>query len=308
MTSTEPPFDSANYASCNTLSGGSAAFIIIALVLGTLAQPPGSLLISTASSSTGYWRIWRLSSFFCGLEGLTIFLAIVHAPCVGVSQRKRAFTIMAQRTTAAHDETRPLVEYLERPKLELILPMMLQIWKVIFIRGSGLTTVLAALYWLDWAVVQYCHCWVCVAPLTEEGPICRHTATTEGMICQPDWGCKEEIGDNFHEFIESWTSDSLVFILLIFSPFSVLLCGSFFIEVSEFGKWSVLVVGSFIVTWVGSSAIGRPLKFLGLSGDFTKALHKARFALFEFGVILAYYKLFYKEAGTYKPAWLDWFG
>ncbi len=47
---------------------------------------------------------------------------------------------------------------MERPKLELILPIMLQVWKVMFIRGSKFTTAMAVLYWIDWVVIQYCHC------------------------------------------------------------------------------------------------------------------------------------------------------
>jgi hypothetical protein len=31
-------------------------------------------------------------------------------------------------------------------------------------------------------------------------------------------------------------------------------------------------------------------------------------AIAQFGVLLVYYKIFYDEAGTFKPTWLDWFG
>ncbi|PMD15351.1 hypothetical protein NA56DRAFT_710021 [Hyaloscypha hepaticicola] len=123
---------------------GSAAFILIALALGTLAQPPCSLVIPPP--------------FLCGLEGLTILFFLIQARFVHISQRTRTFTIAVKRTTTTHDDTRSLVKYVERPKLELIAPMMLQIWKVIFISGSWFTTTMAILYWLDWAAVQYCHC------------------------------------------------------------------------------------------------------------------------------------------------------
>lgn len=112
--------------STNTLLGGSAAFIQIALLLGVLAQPPGSLVVSPL---LGYWRLWRLAPILCGLEGLTILLMLLHAFKINISQRERAFVILAKRTTATHDETRTLQEYLERPKLELIVPMMLQFCK-----------------------------------------------------------------------------------------------------------------------------------------------------------------------------------
>jgi hypothetical protein len=45
------------------------------------------------------------------------------------------------------------VEISQRPKLELILPMMLEIENVF----SRFTTAMAILYWIDWAVVRYCH-------------------------------------------------------------------------------------------------------------------------------------------------------
>jgi hypothetical protein len=50
-----------NSNSCNTLSGSSAAFILIALALGTLAQPSGSLVIPPR---VGHRRIWRASRRF----------------------------------------------------------------------------------------------------------------------------------------------------------------------------------------------------------------------------------------------------
>jgi hypothetical protein len=136
---------------CNNISRGSAAFILVALALGALTQPPGSLLISP---SVGHLRIWRLSPFLCGPEGLTILCSLVQAPFAHMSQRKRAFDIMAKRTTTTHGDTRSLVEISQRPKLELILPVMLQIGKVFFLRASRFTTAMAILYWIDGAVVE----------------------------------------------------------------------------------------------------------------------------------------------------------
>jgi hypothetical protein len=120
--------------SCTELSDGSACFWIVALILGLLSQPGGSLV---TEPQLGDWRVWRLSPFLCGLEALTILFALARAICtkqtfrkpvlqrVAARTKERAFTLMAARTTASHDETKPLVEFLERPKLELILPMVL---------------------------------------------------------------------------------------------------------------------------------------------------------------------------------------
>jgi len=104
-----------------------------------------------------------------------MLLAIIVAPFKHIPQRQRAFTLLAQRTAAAHDEKHSLAEVLERPKLELILPMMLQIWKVVFIRGSKITTVMVIMYWIDWAAVQYCHCWVWLKPLSGGPPACKES-------------------------------------------------------------------------------------------------------------------------------------
>jgi hypothetical protein len=53
--------------------GGSAFFWIVALVLGLLSQPGGSLV---TEPQLGDWRIWRLSPFLCGLEALAILIAL----------------------------------------------------------------------------------------------------------------------------------------------------------------------------------------------------------------------------------------
>jgi hypothetical protein len=193
-----------NSNSCDTLSGGSAAFILIALALGTLAQPPDSLVIPPR---VGHRRIWRLSPFLCGLEGLTILFFLIQARFVHISQRTRTFTIMAKRTTTTHDDTRPLVEYVERPKLELIVPMMLQIWKVIFIRGPWSTTTMAILYCFDWATVQYCHCWIYFRPITEKKSHCQRAiqhAHEERSVCKRDWAIRGEASDYVDVLTRVW--------------------------------------------------------------------------------------------------------
>lgn len=64
------------------LSGGSAAFIIIALILGNLAEPAGSLVVLSLLGS------WRLSPLLYGLEGLIILVALLHAPFAGITTRR----------------------------------------------------------------------------------------------------------------------------------------------------------------------------------------------------------------------------
>jgi uncharacterized integral membrane protein len=151
----------------------------------------------------------------CAIEGLTILIALLQAPLSRTSQQERAFMIMAERTTATHNETRSLVEYLERPKLELIVLMMLQILKVAFICGSVLTTALAVIYWPDWTVVQYCHCCVWLRPIMYQDPRCNHTQAQklENNICAIDWLGHEHSISNWNR-IENVGGDLLFFFLI----------------------------------------------------------------------------------------------
>lgn len=101
---------------------------------------------------------------------------------------------MASRTTASHDETKPLVEFLERPKLELILPMALLFWKALFIRGVPWLTASAVLLWADWALVQFLHCVVWFWPHSKDKPRCHDSK--EGRrwnpVCTMEWMRLEE--------------------------------------------------------------------------------------------------------------------
>jgi hypothetical protein len=303
---TPPPPNS--ISTCFTLSAGSASFILAALALGTLAQPQGSLVVSPR---VGKWRIWRLSPILCGLEGLTLLFFLVQAPFVRISQRQRAFTLMAKRTTATHSETRSLVEYLGRPKLELILPIMLQIWKVLFIRGSILTTSIAVLYWIDWAVVQYCHCLVYFSPFTKEISKCKHTTqhNDADTICDRDWRSRGKAEDHIELNARFWDilieRQQLLEIMTIASLETFLLKRSQVFSFYSISLW--LIVYIVTASWIIAPAVSA----LGLrrgSENFARALSAGYPSLFAFGIILAHYIFVYEEAGTYKPAWLDWFG
>jgi hypothetical protein len=308
--------------SSNTLSGGSAAFLIIALILGNLAQPPGALVVAP---NFGSWRVWRLAPLFCGLEGLTILLTLITAPFEQVSQRERAFTILAQRTTTSHDEKRPLATYLDMPKLELVWPMMLQIWKVVFIRGSKITTVLAVLYWIDWAAVQYCHCWVWFRPFTERTPLCRHGDNAEDFnVCQIDWVGPTIQNDNMRGYVKvskalAWISGhSFVSFLAGWSVFKLFKFLAWLRQDAHWSWYALAPIGTiFYVLYlclVILVALGIALPNLNLSDGYDlKSVRqilvlKSFLASFNLVAILVYYKFFYEETGTYKPAWLDWFG
>ncbi len=86
--------------------------------------------------------------------------------------------------------------------MELVLPMTLQLWKVVFIRGSKITTVLAVMCWFDWAVVQYCHCWVWFTPLTTVPPRCKHMTPAlhgEDNVCKMKWSGTVELRDGIKQ-------------------------------------------------------------------------------------------------------------
>jgi len=306
------PPSPATISTCDTLSAGSAAFILAALALGAVAQPPGSLVVPP---HVGHWRIWRLSPLFCGLEGLTILFFLVQAPFIHVTQRKRAFTIMAKRTTTTHKDTRPLVEILGRPKLELVLPMMLQIWKVVFIRGSKITIVMALLYWIDWAAVQYCHCWVYFKPITKGKSKCGHTVQrgSEGDgICKREWDYRGEAGDYVEVFAWLWDTKNTFMLwseAFLISSLTIILLR--LVPGSETTFTIVASITSWYSTGAGFLILSRALfskLFQHRSVEIKAALFAAYRTLSTFVLILVYYKFYYNEAGTYKPAWLDWFG
>jgi hypothetical protein len=245
---------------------------------------------------------------------MTILFFLVKAPFEHVSQRKRAFTIMAKRTTTAHDDTRSLVDYLERPKLELILPMMLQFLKAMIIHGSTITTVMAAMYWIDWAMVQYCHCWVYFRPITNEESTCENTihhGFKGDPICERGWGLQEEAANSIDVFASPEANDGLRWPLELCIIFTV---GGFFLEPlfggsADSAEMFVILlaaytgIGSFVIfVWFDRLEVKYHLEGIGF------ALFTAYTVLFEFSLILIYYKFAYQEAGTYKPGWLDWLG
>jgi len=247
----------------------------------------------------------------CGLEGLTILIFLLQAPLVGVSQRQRAFTLMAKRTKNTPSETRSLVEYLGRPKLELILPMMLQVGKVVFIRGSILTTSIAVLYWIEWAMVQYCHCLVYFSPFTSEKSKCEHTVQDNDAdtVSDRDCGCRGEAEDDIQVYTRFW--DFLIEMQQLWEIITVASLGTFLLRRSQVFSFYSFSAGVmvYIVTesWIIAPAVSALERRRG-SEYFARALSAGYPSLFAFGIILAHYMFVYEEAGTYRPAWLDWFG
>lgn len=295
--------------SCNTLFGGSAAFTIIALILGNLAQPPGCLVLPAV---LGSYRVWRLSPVMCAIEGITILIELLQIAFSRTSQQERAFMIMAERTTATHDETRNLVEYLERPKLELIVPMMLQIIKVVFIRWSTLTTVLAVIYWLDWAAVQYCHCCAWFRPIMHQHPRCNHMQgqKLKNSLCAIDWLGREQSISKWNR-IGSLGGDLVFCSNFLSGMFALVGLMIRFL----YGRYPGLNVLHMVFIGV---VLGLPFPVIWLRAFTADNAHsnvpniwaQARYCVMCVGFLAmgCYYALLYVETGTYKPAWLDWLG
>ncbi|MCJ1482875.1 hypothetical protein MMC06_003041 [Schaereria dolodes] len=186
INSTADSPDSNGSDSLSVLSGGSAAFILIALILGLLAQSRGSLVVEVRTATD---NLWRISPLLCGFESLIMLFHLLMAPILSISQRQMSTAILKQRratVTIQASETHGLILgsadegggedgdqesnrddfSIERPKLEIIIPIMLQFCKIVFIRGVPWTTAFAILLWSNWAVVEYMRCLVYFSDLS----------------------------------------------------------------------------------------------------------------------------------------------
>lgn len=286
-----------------TLSGGSAAFIIIALILGTLAQPSGSLILSP---DIGSIRLWRLSPLLCGFEGLTILISCLQARWKNIPQRERSFHILARRTAAPDIEIESLTAHLGRPMLELILPMMLQILKVIFIRGSWVTTAMAVMIWSDWGAVQYCHILIWIYSDEEETvwrPLQGQYQTGSSSV--PSLGRGVDFLDDRSQRTVRFLGPAMV----VISNFVQLGWATWKIwEYGESQHWYYrlplrLTTGFIVcVCFVIFVCIADPTRL------HWKAEGTSLISFCSFAWILWYYKFLYSDINTYKPQWLDWLG
>lgn len=206
-----------------------------------------------------------------------------------------------------------MAEHLERPKLEIVIPMMLQFWKVVFIRGSLVTTGLAAVYWSNWAVVQYCHLWIWLDPWTRELPWLEYGNPI------PNWTVRH--GDSIDNF--AYFSSFVAVVLLLTSD----ALGSFWLGIvavdglglaSEPTMRLKFTVHAFIVVLalviiiltMGGMILSLSIIVSGERGTDPRLHAWCSFwaVVIVFLNIMVYYMFTYDDLGTYKPAWLDWFG
>jgi hypothetical protein len=227
---------------------------------------------------------------------------------------------MAARTTASHDETKPLVEFLERPKLELILPMALLFWKTLFIRGVPWLTASAVLLWADWALVQFLHCVVWFWPHSKDKPRCHDSK--EGRrwnpVCTMEWMRLEE--DDVSALVRMARMGGTV--ILSLQHFAQVmwvgyLMGRYYVAKEQAGDDSVILRsrafgGIFFgsILWEVYIVMGDLAFSKGPIQDAipTPTVLRALFPFATFLGFLVHCKFFYNPAKTFKPDWLDWFG
>jgi hypothetical protein len=185
--------------------------------------------------------------------------------------------------------------------------MMLQILKVVFIRGSWVTTAMAIMIWLDWAAVQYCQLWIWFYPDKEEvvwRPLYRqdHLESTSipslgrGVDFLDDrlrrtmrfLGSAMVVGSNCVQLgwaaWKTWEYSESLYLsyrLLLHIPFVI------FVLVLTV-MFVCLLDPTFTLT--------------------TKALSTSFVSFCSFVWILVYYKFLYSDVRTYKPQWLNWLG
>lgn len=159
---------------------------------------------------------------------------------------------------------------------------------------------MAILYWLDWAAVQYCHCWIYFRPITGEKSHCQlaiQHADEERSICKRDWAIPGEAIDYVDVLTRVWGTHwnirLLLDLLTVISLGAVLLRRlANLIPLAIFG--TLLYLYRATVLWTESI-----LRRQHRSEAFDKELFTSYPTLFALvGVILVYYIFAYEEAGT----------
>ena len=270
--------------SVNQLSAGSAAFLVISMILGLLSQGTGCLFLTQDGKRA--WRLasfkkhdvdqlystsdplplWRFSPFLCGLETILILLHLLRAPFQRVRLRVRCFELIQARENAFEDEQRRVSP--RRPKIEVIIPLILQIWKVIFIRGASFTKAICTLYWTNWALVEILHLIVWLPPGTQSD-----VASSIAAGSRRAW---TRIG------ILSCCLLPYILFTIASAPFKRLFPVSIVLL--------VLILGLLIRSYVQGHDV----------------LNIVVIGAFILGDI--YFGQLYNPKTTYRPSWLDWFG
>ncbi|KAJ6627348.1 hypothetical protein B0H10DRAFT_2429290 [Mycena sp. CBHHK59/15] len=357
----------------STLSAGSATFLLIALALGCLTQPNGSLILP------GCDRIWRLHPLFSIAEAAVIAMRLVSSRLHGTPLRIKAHALLAERlgnvwnrnlwqkqqalqaapTREELAELLDAVEDMERGSTlrpAVILPMVLQFGKLCFIRGTSLTTALGMLYFFSWLLVEtlllMVHgpklykgerrvatrellrsvCRANVVSNRSRGamPLARPTVAEEAEalmaeFVEPDFERPvvrvtyrsfgkprlEGGGTLFYQWylgVMIWVGDAYIGNILYFQKIS------FTADISLWIIFPILILGGFGLGMAIELGIASVLRAVWVWWDekntnVTQSQLSMSWIAFRTMLIwLAFYILWYEDAGTFKPAWLDWLG
>ena len=289
------PSTSIGATSTNPLSAGSAAFIVIAMILGLLSQGSGCLFLQKLHSpwwqvadfrkrapnelysTSGALPLWRLSPFLCALETGLILTHLFRAPFRKMSHKTVCYELIHARTQALGEPHQHQDEeaIFRKPKVEIAIPMFLQIWKAVFLQGAPFTQIISVLYWTNWAIVEYIYFIVWL-----------HRAALE----------KKEVSTIAGGSRRFWTRYTIYLALLL--PYGII-CYAYSRRPEVERSAALLVLGI--------------LAFCVVSGLLPAAvLHGYNplqpMVLCTFLLGLVYYSAFYRSGGTCKPSWLDWFG
>lgn len=227
---------------------------------------------------------------------------------------------MAAWATASHDETKPLVEFLGWPKLELILPMVLLFWKALFIRRVPWLTASAVLLWADWALVQFLHCVVWFWLHSKDKPRCHHSKDGRmgNLVCAMEWTKFEE--DDISALVRIARTGGTVMLSLQHLAQVMWfghLMGRYYVAMEQAGGDRVILRRSSSRAFSGIFFWAIPWEVYIVMGDLpfskgplqdeipTPRVLRALVPVAEFLGFLIHCKFFYNPAKTYKPDWLD---
>ena len=263
----------------------------MAMILGLLSQGSGSLLLyqqqsrwwqavslerhtlEATYSTSGILPLWRFSPFLCGLESLFILTYLMIKFLGGTTHVHVCYELFVKRTQSSQLKGTK-TDLSRKPKVEVIIPICVQILKLLYIRGAPFTKAIVLLYWTNWALVEY-----------------LHLVTYFRRTSLPEQNDDVIPGTNY-------------VILRIGVCLCLMLPYGFFIFVST-QQSDVNKAGSFLGVSLLFAAVSCGFLFASLLHGFNVIPVMATCS-FVLGIV--YYGYLYSPNGTYKPGWLDWLG
>ncbi|KAF7866709.1 hypothetical protein EAF04_005551 [Stromatinia cepivora] len=291
--------------STNELSNGSAAFIVVSLMLGLLAQPRGSLVLFHENNGL---NIWRFSPFLRLFEVFVIIFYILRGIIMKIPHRDVIYLLMLKRIDGSTPRSnwqgrlpQATRDAIEKPRWELTISMVLQLVKVCSIRNSPLTQILALIYWSNWVCVQYIHCalYLRATNSNEVDEILK----TDGTHIIPRLGIFLQSGSLCEQIAAT------IFMLVSIGNGSVLHSTmlSIYYGVVMIGDWMLYILRRILSARLQQFILSKWRVYVtAATSTIFMQVHKQSLALPV--CVAVYFKFYYDSTGTYKPAWLDWIG